>query len=50
MRIPVRRLLPKDAEAAALAAVNLQYRILPADRAALLVRAFRLESAAEPAD
>ena len=50
VRIPVRRLLPKDAEAAALAAVNLQYRILPADRASLLVRAFRLESAAEPAD
>ncbi len=45
VRIPVRRLLPKDAEATALAGINLQYRILPSDRASLLVRAFRLEPA-----
>ena len=47
VRIPVRRLLPKDAEATAVAGINLQYRGVPADRAALLVRAIRLEPAAE---
>ena len=45
-RIPVRRLLPKGAEATAVAGINLQYRGLPAERAALVVRAIRLESAA----
>ena len=46
VRIPVRRLLPKDVEAIALAGLNLQYRMLSSDRASLLVRAFRLEPAA----
>ena len=49
VRLPIRRLLPKDAEATAFAGLNLQYRILPADRASLLVRAFRLEPAADAA-
>ena len=43
VRIPVRRLLPKGADATGVAGINLQYRVLPADRAALAVRAFRLE-------
>ena len=45
VRIPVRRLLPKDAPAAenAVLSLNVQYRALPADRAALVIRNLRLE-------
>ena len=45
VRIPVRRLLPKDAPAAenAVLSLNVQYRDLPADRAALVIRNLRLE-------
>ncbi len=46
VRIPVRRLLPKGTEATGVAGINLQYRVLPADRAALVVRALRLEKSA----
>ena len=45
--IPVRRLLPKDTASpvSALAGLNLQYRMMTSDRAALRVRALRLEPA-----
>ncbi len=51
VRFPVRRLLPKDpaSPVSALSGLNLQYRMLTSDRAALRVRSLRLEPAAEAA-
>ena len=48
VRFPVRRLLPKDTASpvSALAGLNLQYRMLSSDRAALRVRSIRLEPSA----
>ena len=47
VRFPVRRLLPKDTASpvSALAGLNLQYRMMTSDRAALRVRSLRLEPA-----
>ena len=49
VRFPVRRLLPKDTASpvSALAGLNLQYRMMTSDRAALRVRSLRLEPAAQ---
>ena len=47
VRLPLRRLLPKTNSAAtAVTGVSVQYRVLPANRAGLLVRAIRLEAQA----
>ena len=44
-RLPLRRLLPKGADATAVTGVTVQFRVLPATRAGLLVRRFRFEPA-----
>ena len=44
-RIPLRRLLPKGADVAAVTGIAVQFRVLPATRAGLLVRAFRFDQA-----
>ena len=43
VRIPLRRLLPKDVKAVALSAISVQYRVLPVERAGLVIRAIRLD-------
>ena len=43
IRIPIRRLLPKDGDAVALSAISVQYRVLPVERAGLIIRAIRLD-------
>ena len=43
VRIPLRRLLPKDVEAVALSAISVQNCVLPVERAGLIIRAIRLD-------
>ena len=47
IRIPLRRLLPKDVEAVELSAISVQYCVLPVERAGLLIRAIRLDKSAD---
>ena len=50
VRMPLRRLLPKGADATALASVSVQFRVFPAERAGMLVRRIRFERTAETGD
>ena len=47
IRIPIRRLLPKDVEAVALSAISVQFCVFPVERAGLLIRAIRLDKSAD---